>query len=164
MSLPWFPLYVNDLMLSTSEMSTSCFGAYMRLLCYAWAGNGIPNDFDMCVRITGGMTAQEWSIIRKRLEVVENAETGEQRLIHPRMERERERVGAVRSKRREAAAKTNEKRWGTTNAGIGDRVADRVGDRVGQRSYPQPHSQSQRTDRTADAVAQVQRAQHKRSK
>jgi uncharacterized protein YdaU (DUF1376 family) len=161
MSLPWMPLYVNDLMLSTAGMTNSCLGAYMRLLCYAWAG-ALPNDYELCARIAGGMTVTEWNEIRKRLEVVTDQDTGEERLVHPRMERERQRCEGVRAARRAAAAKTNQGRWGTP---VGERVGERVGDRIGQRSYPQPQPYPQKkTDRTEDAIAQVQQLQHKKGK
>lgn len=158
MSLPWMPLYVNDLMLSTAGMTNACLGAYMRLLCYAWAG-ALPNDYESCARIAGGMSVSEWNEIRKRLELVTNPDTGEERLVHPRMEKERLRCEDVRAARRAAAIKTNQARWGTP---VGQRVGERVGEQVGQRSYPQPQPHSQKkTDRTEDAIAQVQQLQHK---
>jgi uncharacterized protein YdaU (DUF1376 family) len=162
MSLPWMPLYVNDLMLSTAGMTNACFGAYMRLLCYAWAG-ALPNDYDLCARIAHGMTKADWAVIRKRLELVRDEATGEERLVHPRMESERQRADHVRSARRAAAAKTNQARWGTPIAGrIGERVADRSGERVGERSYPQPQPHTQKkTDRTQDAIDQVEQLRRK---
>lgn len=161
MSLPWFPLYANDFVVSTVTMSPACVGSYIRLLCYAWTAGSIPNDYEVCSRIAVGMTPTEWNEIRHRFEVVSDPDTAVEKLVNPRMERERERTEVIREARREAAARTNAKRWGA------DRVGDRVGDRVADGSYSQSHSQHNTEgervgDRVGkrpkhDAVAQLQR-------
>jgi uncharacterized protein YdaU (DUF1376 family) len=161
MSLPWFPLYANDLSLSTATMTASCLGSYIRLLCYAWSAGGIPNDYEICSRIAVGMTPTEWNEIRSRLELVADSDSAVEKLVHPRMERERERTETIRQSRREAAARTNAARWGA------DRVGDRSGDRVAERSYPHSQSHTQEQDRVADrfgkrkhdAAAQLKRIQ-----
>ena len=40
------PLYVEDLLsdAAVDQMDAATFGAYMRLLCYAWKEGGIPDD------------------------------------------------------------------------------------------------------------------------
>lgn len=135
MSLPWFPLYANDFVVSTVTMSPASVGSYIRLLCYAWTAGSIPNDYEVCSRIAVGMTPSEWNEIRHRFEVVTDPDTAVEKLVNPRMERERERTEMIRDARREAAARTNAKRWGV------DRVGDRSGDRVADGSYSQSHSQ-----------------------
>lgn len=144
MSLPWFPMYANDFALSTATMSPSCVGSYIRLLCYAWNSGGIPNDYEICSRIAVGMTPTDWNEIRRRFELVSDPDTAIEKLINPRMERERERTEAIRQSRREAAARTNAARWGA------NRVGDRSGDQVAERSYPHSQSHTQEQDRVAD--------------
>ena len=110
MRTPWFPLFAADLLISTAPMSPSCFGCYMRLLCFAWTEGGLPNDYEACSRIAGGMTLAEWAEIRLRLSVKADPDTAAERLVHARMERERDKVGVARSSRQEAAARTNSAR------------------------------------------------------
>jgi uncharacterized protein YdaU (DUF1376 family) len=155
MSLPWFPLYANDLSISTATMTPSALGSYIRLLCYAWNAGGIPNDYEVCARIANGMTPSEWNEIRLRFELISSPDSPIDKLVNPRMERERERTSAIRASRQDAAARTNAARWGKP-------VADRVGEQVGERSYLQSQSQSQNSNRGVlkkkhDAAEQLKR-------
>jgi uncharacterized protein YdaU (DUF1376 family) len=91
------PLFCDDLIASCVDMTPACFGAYMRLLCYAWTRGGIPDDEAACARITGGMEPGDWSAIRSRLLVMDDG-----RLTHQRLELERVAVSEIREKRAEA--------------------------------------------------------------
>jgi uncharacterized protein YdaU (DUF1376 family) len=91
------PLFCDDLIASCVDMTPACFGAYMRLLCYAWTRGGIPDDEAACARITGGMEPGDWSAIRSRLLVLDDG-----RLTHQRLELERVAVSEIREKRAEA--------------------------------------------------------------
>ena len=103
------PLWCDDLIASCVDMTPSCFGAYMRLLCYAWTRGGIPDDQAACHRIAGGMEPGDWGAIRSRLTVMDDG-----RLTHERLELERMAVAEIREKRSEAGRrggrpKANEK-------------------------------------------------------
>jgi uncharacterized protein YdaU (DUF1376 family) len=103
------PLFCDDLIASCVDMTPACFGAYMRLLCYAWTRGGIPDDEAACARITGGMEPGDWAAIRSRLVVLDDG-----RLTHQRLELERVAVSEIREKRAEAGRrggrpKANEK-------------------------------------------------------
>lgn len=100
----WMPLYTADVLSSCVDMSPSQFGAYMRLLCYAWQSGGLPNDMEACCRIAGGCTPTDWSAVRKRL-VVLDAGTSDERLSHPRLEAERAKATTLHQKRVEAMTK-----------------------------------------------------------
>ncbi len=153
--LPWFPMYPNDFLTSTMSMSNEVLGAYIRLLCYAWVNDGIPDDRYMIDRISGGLTEDEWDEIRERL-VLNGDRDGDRngdrigdrraRWVHPRMERERAKTADVRSARQKAAEQTNNRRLAARNNGqrSGDRSGDRDGDRNGERPYSQSQSQSQK--------------------
>jgi uncharacterized protein YdaU (DUF1376 family) len=91
------PLWCDDLIASCVDMTPACFGAYMRLLCYAWTRGGIPDDQAACDRIAGGMDSGDWEAIRSRLAVMEDG-----RLSHERLELERLAVAEIREKRSEA--------------------------------------------------------------
>ena len=149
--LPWFPMYPNDFLTSTMSMSNEVLGAYIRLLCYAWVNDGIPDDRNMIDRISGGLTDEEWDEIRERL-VLNGDRSGDRdgdrsgdrraRWVHPRMERERAKTADVRSARQKAAEQTNNRRLAARNNG--QRSGDRDGDRNGERPYSQSQSQSQK--------------------
>jgi uncharacterized protein YdaU (DUF1376 family) len=94
------PLWCDDLIASTVDMTPACFGAYMRLLCYAWTRGGIPDDEAACSRIAGGLEDGDWEAIRSRL-----TETEDGRLTHQRLELERVAVAEIREKRAEAGRK-----------------------------------------------------------
>ena len=118
------PLFCDDLIASCVDMTPACFGAYMRLLCYAWTRGGIPDDEGACGRIAGGMQPGDWAAIRSRLVPISNGSqcdrnaieyasmTGVQ-LTHPRLELERLAVEAHKKKRSNAGKKGNETRWGS---------------------------------------------------
>jgi len=145
--LPWFPMYPNDFLTSTMSMSNEVLGAYIRLLCYAWVNDGIPDDRNMIDRISGGLTDDGWNEIRERL-VLNGDRSGDRdgdrraRWVHPRMERERAKTADVRSARQKAAEQTNNRRLAARNNG--QRSGDRDGDRNGERPYSQSQSQSQK--------------------
>ena len=149
--LPWFPMYPNDFLTSTMSMSNDVLGAYIRLLCYAWVNDGIPDDRNMIDRISGGLTDEGWNEIRERL-VLNGDRSGDRdgdrraRWVHPRMERERAKTADVRSARQKAAEQTNNRRLAARNNG--QRSGDRDGDRNGERPYSQSQSQSQSQKQT----------------
>ena len=102
------PLFCDDLIASTVDMTPACFGAYMRLICYAWTRGGLPNDERACDRIAGGMESGDWETIRSRL-----IELDDGRLSHDRLERERAAVADMAEKRSESGRKGNDTRWGS---------------------------------------------------
>ena len=91
------PLFCDDLIASCVDMTPACFGAYMRLLCYAWTRGGIPDNEAACSRITGGLESGDWEAIRCRLVQLDDG-----RLTHQRLELERVAVAEIREKRSQA--------------------------------------------------------------
>jgi uncharacterized protein YdaU (DUF1376 family) len=94
------PLFCDDLIASCVDMTPACFGAYMRVLCYAWTRGGVPDDEAACCRITGGMEDGDWAVIRARL-----IDLGDGRLSHQRLELERQAVAELKAKKAEAGRK-----------------------------------------------------------
>jgi hypothetical protein len=118
------PLFCDDLIASCVDMSPACFGAYVRLLCYAWTRGSVPDDAAACGRIAGGMEPADWVAIRSRLAPVVGASQcdrsaiadgsqSDRRLTHPRLELERQAVEQIREKKSEAGRKGNVARWGS---------------------------------------------------
>lgn len=93
------PLFCDDLIASCVDMTPACFGAYMRLLCFAWTRGGIPNNEAACSRIAGGLDPDDWQQIRSRLTVLDDG-----RLSHDRLERERAAVSGIREERAKAGS------------------------------------------------------------
>jgi uncharacterized protein YdaU (DUF1376 family) len=98
-SLHVLPLFCDDLIASCVDMTPACFGAYMRLLCFAWTRGGIPDNEAACGRIAGGIGNEDWQQIRARLTVLEDG-----RLSHDRLERERSAVSDMREERSKAGS------------------------------------------------------------
>ena len=95
------PLFCDDLIASCVDMSPTRFGAYMRILCYAWTRGGVPNDQEACIRIAGGIDHSDWVAILSRLCVID-AGTPSERLSHQRLELERHAVAELKAKKAEA--------------------------------------------------------------
>ena len=107
------PLFCDDLIASCVDMSPTRFGAYMRLLCYAWSRGGLPNDEAACGRIAGGMNSEDWEAICSRLVLLDPG-TPLERLSHQRLELERVAVAELKAKKAAAGKmggrpKANEK-------------------------------------------------------
>ena len=105
----YMPLYVSDFVVSTQSLTQSQLGAYIRLLCFAWSEGGLPNDYEACSRIAGGIPKEDWAVIRKRLQVFD-ADTSEERLSHPRMEKVRVKACRAYESRVAGAEKARRKR------------------------------------------------------
>lgn len=120
----WMPVYTRDILASCADMSATQFGAYMRLLLWAWDSGGLPNDMEACCRIAGGLSPSDWAVVRKRL-VVLDAGTSEERLSHPRLEREREKQQQGYDRKVAAIAKARAAKQSTDDSPV-DRVVDRV--------------------------------------
>lgn len=105
----WFAFYADDYLGGTRAMSLPARGAFVDLLVYQFANDGIPDDDRMICRILGAF-AEEWASIRE--EVFEKFPLGEDgRRRNPRMSKERDEREGIRSKRVEASQKGNQVRW-----------------------------------------------------
>ncbi len=87
---PAFQFYPQDYLSSSSvaEMSLEEEGAYIRLLCYCWTVGSIPADPERCARLAGkGCTIAISTVVQRAFN---GTSTDPQRLVHPRLEKERE--------------------------------------------------------------------------
>jgi uncharacterized protein YdaU (DUF1376 family) len=84
---PAFQFYPQDFLVGTAMLSAEETGAYIRLLCYQWTNDGLPNDQVILARIAGcggNAIASIWHkfgicddgmIRNKRLDEIKNAQT-----------------------------------------------------------------------------------------
>lgn len=123
----YMPLYVSDFVVSTQSLTQAQLGAYIRLLCFAWSEGGLPNDYEACSRIAGGIPKEDWAVIRKRLQVFD-AGTSEERLSHPRMEKVRVKACKAYEARVAGAAKARSHKW---EGSVDDQADDQLDDQAG---------------------------------
>lgn len=111
--LQYMPFYTRDWIASTASFTLAQKGAYVTLLAVAWTEGGVPNSYEACSRIAGGITEDDWAVIRKRL-VVLDAGTSDERLSHARLERERKLAAGKYEAKVRAVAKARESRKAKT--------------------------------------------------
>jgi uncharacterized protein YdaU (DUF1376 family) len=143
----WMPVYTRDILASCADMSATQFGAYMRLLLWAWDSGGLPNDMEACCRIAGGLAPSDWAVVRKRLVVID-AGTSEERLSHPRLEREREKAQGLHQKRCDAMERARQRNPKNRPDQSSDQSLDQSSDQsldqsLDQSSDTQPQPQPQ---------------------
>ena len=63
---PAFQFYPQDFLVGTAMLSAEETGAYIRLLCYSWENDGLPNDEQLLARLAGCSGNAVASIRRKR--------------------------------------------------------------------------------------------------
>lgn len=111
---PAFQFYATDFISDAPVMAMTLEerGAYITLLCIAWAEHGLPDDHKRLARVLR-VTPRKFAEIWEALEICfEKDDHG--RLVSPRMEK----VRAEMLKRSEGAKKAGrkgaKKRWGAT--------------------------------------------------
>lgn len=94
---PAFQFYPNDFLSDANVivMTLQERGAYITLVCICWQQGGLPSDVDRLARLCGAPAAtfrRLWPAIAPCFRTV----AGGQRLLHPRLERERQKQRAFR--------------------------------------------------------------------
>jgi len=101
---PAFQFYANDFLTDEQQaaMTLEQVGVYIRLLCYCWREQTIPDEpAKVALMVGGGITARRMSAIWPAIRVCFEEVSGTGRLQHPRLERER----LVQAEWREKSAK-----------------------------------------------------------
>ncbi len=101
---PAFQFYPKDFLGHEKQavMTLSQAGAYVRLMCHEWNGRSIPDDAELCARLAGADVrrfASDWPAVRACF-VAHPTESG--RLIHPRLQEERDKQEDFRAQRAKA--------------------------------------------------------------
>ena len=87
---PAFQFYPQDYLASArvAEMTLEEEGVYIRLLCYCWSSGSIPADPERCARLAGkGCSVETATVVQRSFN---EHPTDTQRLVHDRLEIERE--------------------------------------------------------------------------
>ena len=104
---PAFPLYADDFLSGTAEMSAEEVGAYIRLLCHQWAKGGLPNDEPRLARMAGLIGSPSLGYV-----VAKFAPCPDGYLRHPRLEAIRAEREAFKARQANSGAVGAERRWG----------------------------------------------------
>jgi uncharacterized protein YdaU (DUF1376 family) len=107
---PAFQFYPQDYLASSrvAEMTLEEEGVYIRLLCYCWASGSIPADPERCAKLAGkGCSIEVATTVQRSFN---EHPTDPQRLVHDRLELERERQQLRREQASDAGKKSAERR------------------------------------------------------
>lgn len=140
---PWFQFYPNDFILDNDlkAMSNETVGMYIKLLCYDWMNDGIPNsekaimrlaDFDN-TDIHGNLReAKEYEALFAQLRVkFVDHPTKMAHLSNPRLIRERKKQKKFTKEKSISGKKGAEARWGK------DKVQSKLKKIAGSKQMPQ---------------------------
>ena len=107
---PAFQFYPQDYLSSArvAEMTLEEEGVYLRLLCYCWSSGSIPADPERCAKLAGkGCSIAVATNVQRAFN---EHPTDPQRLIHDRLEKEREKQRVRREQTSKAGKKSAEAR------------------------------------------------------
>ena len=101
---PAFQFYPQDYLAdpNVAEMTLEEQGAYIRLICYAWIAGSIPADPERCARLVGNGCSI--SVATNVQRAFNEPSTDPQRLLHKRVEKERQKQ-AIRREQTSSAGK-----------------------------------------------------------
>ncbi len=105
---PAFPLYADDFLSGTADMSAEEVGAYIRLLCHQWSKGGLPNDEPRLARMAGLMGSPSLGYVVAKFRPCDDG-----CLRHPRLESIRAERDAFKARQAHSGAAGAERRWGT---------------------------------------------------
>ncbi len=104
----WMPLYVADYLADTARLTTEQHGAYMLLIMDYWR-NGAPPDDDAVLAQICRLQPAQW---RKHAPLLRGFfESSGGKLVHKRIDFEREKASGISDKRTTAAKQGAAKRW-----------------------------------------------------
>lgn len=106
---PWMPLYCDDLISSTADMSVEQFGAYIRLLCHCWTRGPMPIDDKVICRIAA-CRLSVWRSISARFSPC-TREDGTAGLSQTRLEAERFKRQRFADERAESGRRGASSKW-----------------------------------------------------
>ena len=123
--LPYFPLYVNDFIGDTQDLTNEEIGAYIRILMYSWGKGKFKLN-----RIKFILDSPDvWAEIKQYFTCEDDL------WFNPRMERERERVFGVIEARSEAGKAGAKARWDNKGNAIANSKEDSKGNSKNMPAY-----------------------------
>lgn len=114
---PAFQFYAADYLADekVALMTLEEEGAYIRALAYCWREGSIPADEDRLGILLKGAPTTVVRVVKRCFK--QSSQDGE-RLVHPRLEQEREKQRVWREKSAKGGAKSAEVRWGKDKGGL----------------------------------------------
>lgn len=111
MKSPAFQFYPADYLadMRVRMLSWASRGLYMDLLCYCWREGWIPSDGSAIAQLSG---CHDLAIIEPCLELFESHPNDPKKLVHKRLEEEREGQERRRIERSESGRRGAESKWG----------------------------------------------------
>lgn len=124
MPSPAFQFYPNEWIgnYNVQLLSLEEEGAYIRLLCYCWNEGSIPNDPELCARLIG--KGASTTLATKLLPRFVKDANDPSRLVHERLEREREKQLAWSEKSKLGGQKSGESRKKAAELKGGSRLVE----------------------------------------
>jgi uncharacterized protein YdaU (DUF1376 family) len=118
---PAFQFYAAEFLADENVvmMSNQELGCYIKLMCYCWREGSIPADISKIAKLCsedGSAMAQLWLSIGT---CFDTATFDADRLVHPRLEKEREKQKAFKDERSAAGKKGAKAKWGAASKGDG---------------------------------------------
>ena len=107
---PAFQFYPGDFLSdeNIALMDNQEVGCYIKLICFCWLQKSIPREVDKIAKLCGESENEMntmWESIRPCFKVKKD------RLVHPRLERERKKQKKYSENRKKAGKKGSDKRW-----------------------------------------------------
>jgi uncharacterized protein YdaU (DUF1376 family) len=91
---PYFKFFPEDFLIGCAHFSPKEVGIYMRLLCYQWSKNGLPNDKLALSKMVGCRPSDLTNVLKKFIEVKRDLHDSAQKsismLVNARLEQVRE--------------------------------------------------------------------------
>lgn len=144
---PAFQFYAGDFLNDehVKLMSLHERGAYITLICQCWIEGSLPSDIERLARLVGAPIAA-FKKLWPSIEPCFAPKAGTDRLLHPRLEKERRKQKDYRRRQSDAAGK----RW--QSHGNATALPAHVRQPSQRNAFISVSSQSQTQSRTADAV------------
>ena len=119
---PAFQLYVKEFLSDANQagMSLQESGAYIRLMCFEWneQGKGLPDDAVRCGNMIGATTGQMKTMWRALRSCFVSHPTEASRIVHPRLQKEREKQTVFKRRKSDAGKQGATKRWHNDSTAI----------------------------------------------
>jgi|GEM_PF-3825750 len=131
---PAFQFYAAEFLSdeNVAVMSNQEVGCYIKLICYCWREGSIPSDIKRISRLCGESTqimSDLWPSLAPCFAVTQEDRS---RLIHPRLERERQKQIEHSKERSESGAKGAKSRWQKTKSATMAQPQDSNGSTMAQ--------------------------------
>src|SRR3990172_1872179 len=140
MRRPSFQFYPDDFLTDENVvlMTNREVGCYIKLLCYCWREGSIPEDMGKIARLCGeenSVMAELWLSLSV---CFSSAIANPQRLVHPRLERERNKQDEFRKERSESGQKGAKYRWNKVKSAYSSAIAQPMAEPMAKHGSPFP--------------------------